>query len=524
LKKQTAFTPLPAAPLPQSSVAKKIAIIAAALTMAATGIWLVAGNGRLAIGERRIAAAVTPAAGRALPVEIIHHLASCNLEVPSSLPGTMRMSDGQIKARLGSGIEMILWGPFELEIQTPTKARLVSGRMLATIPWKHGGFMLRTPDLEMWDNGAVYCASVTDKGSDIFVFKGEAQVVEACGEPVDICRAGEGVRARRDGSGTVKVEANWPEGERILAQVMTKGVLDYPEEALLAASHVSDGWAERWMPIEAWRIAERYRIAAARQAAANRVQFSKEPWVRPAASAYQEEQSMRKGNMAALAAAAALIMGAEVSGGSSPPVRIDTSPVHNLNWTTLFTNAVPLRWEWPADAVSATLTVTDMHTSFVTNFTQGTTEFLWRPFATAAPRDEEVYALTLSFFDNGANEVQTLTAKLAALAGAFGAVPVDTGLSDRRWGKVKTNVVIPYDAAWAAATADAAASRLVIAKTGGATQEYLTGDASGYFGWKLLNSDWGYGTFALTLDFPSFDGAWQATLEYIPSGTVIRVR
>jgi formylglycine-generating enzyme required for sulfatase activity len=221
----------------------KIAAAVAVLALTAAGIWLAEGDGRLATGDRQGVAVANPP-----PIEVSRHWAACNLEVPESLPGTMRMSGGQIKARLGPGIEMILLGPFELEVQTPTKARLVSGRMLATIPWKHGGFTLRTPDLEMWDNGAVYCASVTDSGSDIFVFKGEAQVVEACGEPVDICRAGEGVRVRRDGSGTVKVEANWPEGERILARVMAKDVAKAPEEALLAASRVSDGWAERWMP------------------------------------------------------------------------------------------------------------------------------------------------------------------------------------------------------------------------------------------------------------------------------------
>jgi hypothetical protein len=65
--------------------------------------------------------------------------------------------------------------------------------------------------------------------------------------------------------------------------------------------------------------------------------------------------------------------------------------------------------------------------------------------------------------------------------------------------------VIPYDATWTAATADAAASRLVIAKTVVATQEYLTGDASGYSD-EACERRWGYGVFALTLDFPGFDG------------------
>ncbi|MDD4623588.1 MAG: hypothetical protein PHG71_10175, partial [Kiritimatiellae bacterium] len=161
----------------------------------------------------------------------------------------MRMTNGRITARLAPGVELILFGPFELEIDGPKEAKLLSGRLVADIPAKDGGFTLRTPDLEMWDYGAVFCASATDEGSDIFVFAGEAQVVEACGEPVDICRAGEGARARRGCGGAVKVEAEaWPYAATMLARVEDKGADKDPEYALYTASRVSDEWAARRMP------------------------------------------------------------------------------------------------------------------------------------------------------------------------------------------------------------------------------------------------------------------------------------
>jgi len=59
----------------------------------------------------------------------------------------------------------------------------------------------------------------------------------------------------------------------------------------------------------------------------------------------------------AVMAAEVLLTGTEVSNGASLPVRIDTSPTHNQNWTTFFTNEVPSRWEWPETATSATLTI-----------------------------------------------------------------------------------------------------------------------------------------------------------------------
>ncbi|MDD4103209.1 MAG: SUMF1/EgtB/PvdO family nonheme iron enzyme, partial [Kiritimatiellae bacterium] len=227
---------------------KKVAVAIAASLLVGVTLWMAAGNSQRPTGDGRFAQEVAPAVGLRSPVEILHHWGSCNLEVPERLPGTLRMTNGRIKARLASGIELLLFGPFKMEITTPKEARLVSGRMLADIPLERGGFTLRTPDLEMWDNGALFSVSVTEGGSDVFVFKGEVQVVEACGEPVDICRDGEGARVRRDNRSAVKVAADWPYALEMLARVEKKGALNDPEDALWVASRVSDIWAERWMP------------------------------------------------------------------------------------------------------------------------------------------------------------------------------------------------------------------------------------------------------------------------------------
>ena len=456
------------------------------------------------------------------PVALMYGESIIGLDLPSQLPGTLRLASGQAKVRLTSGAELTLLGPLELEIRDAMRVKLEMGRLLAYVPPVASGFTVLTRELEIWDIGTVFSVTVSKGASDVFVFQGSVQVVEADGEPVDLCESGQGVRAVADRR-PCKVAADWPEAESRFAGVKGPKALKNPGQALRVADEVTLAWIERYEPEEVSLFRERLANAWAAAEAAKRVPFSKSAWVRPVASVPPQEENMTTTKVAMMAAAA-LFMGSETSSGTSLPVRIDTSPVHNLNWMTLFTNEVPLRWEWPDTATAAELTVTGMRESFVTNFTSETTNLLWRPFTTALPREEEVYALTLSFFDSGEKEVQTLTAKLVALAGAFGAVPVDPGPSDRRWGKVKANAVIPYDATWTAATADAAASRLVIAKTGGATQEYLTGDASGYFGWKLVNGDWGYGVFALTLDFPGFDGTWEAALAYMPGGTMLTVR
>lgn len=233
---------------------------------------------------------------------------------------------------------------------------------------------------------------------------------------------------------------------------------------------------------------------------------------------------MRKANVVAAWAASATILGAMPSGGTSVPSRIDTSPNHNRHWMTVFTNEVPLRWEWPAAAQSAELSIAGMNSSFATNFPEETTEYLWRIFGTPQPESENLVTLTLTFRDAEKNVVAAQSASLAVLAGAFGQALVDPGPSDRKWTGVRGNAVIPYDATWAAATADAVTSRLDIVKSGGPSQENRLPDAAGYFGWKLVNGGWGYGVFDLTLAFPGFDGEWPATLTYVAAGTVIGVR
>jgi hypothetical protein len=111
------------------------------------------------------------------------------------------------------------------------------------------------------------------------------------------------------------------------------------------------------------------------------------------------------------------------------------------------------------------------------------------------------------------------------VASAFGDVAVDTASSGRSWTTVRDSAVVPYDAEWTAATADALRSQLVIAKEGGRVQTNAMADANGYYGWKLKSSDWGYGTFDLALTFPdAVTNAWDAELTRFLDGTLIKMQ
>jgi len=230
--------------------------------------------------------------------------------------------------------------------------------------------------------------------------------------------------------------------------------------------------------------------------------------------------------MAVLAALA--ITGAETARASnvSDSIMVDTSPYHNLHWTTVFTNQIPLRWSWCTNAVNAELTITGMNGSFETNFTDtSTTEWIWPAFSTSFPSVDDVFDLTLAFKDNQDIIVGALTSRLTVVAGAFGQSKVITSLESKPWSVVNDNAVIPYNSEWLETTYSATDSRLVISRIGGFTYTNEMADASGYIGWKIRNSNWGFGTFNLALTFPgSESNGWEATLVRIPEGMIILVR
>ena len=229
-----------------------------------------------------------------------------------------------------------------------------------------------------------------------------------------------------------------------------------------------------------------------------------------------------KDTLASFAAVMLAMTGAAASAATSEPILVDND-LQSAHWTTAFTNDIPLTWDWNAQAVRAQLTIAGMGGTFTTNFAAFTTGCLWRAFAATVPTAEDVYDLTLTFYNGSDAAVGTLSARLAVVTGAFGKAVVDAVADSRSWPQVKTDAVIPYDASFAGA-AGATSSQLVIAKRDGAVQTNAFANVAGYYGWKIRNSGWGYGTFDLALTFPGTEGQLSATLTRLMDETVIQIR
>ena len=233
----------------------------------------------------------------------------------------------------------------------------------------------------------------------------------------------------------------------------------------------------------------------------------------------------RNNTAAALTAAAMLLAGRGAFATLSEPALVD-SDLRSAHWTTVFTNAVPLAWEWGTNATYAKLDIVGMNGAVTTNlYKNATSNWLWQAFAPGVPAAEDVYDLTLTFYTDTDVLAGALTARLAVVTGAFGAAEVNAVSNSPAWTKVKDNAVIPYDAAFSAAATNAVSAQLVIAKQGGATQTNAFPDVAGYFGWKVRNGGWGSGTFDLSLTFPpSGAAALTAELTRSSDGTMVRVR
>jgi hypothetical protein len=490
---------------------------AVAILLAGTAVWQEADAVRreeLGVRSGETLASAVPA------VMVVSQGNVKGLDLPETLPGELRLESGEVVVRLQTGVELALIGPASVAVQSGLRVAMERGRLLANVPHWATGFTVRTRDLEVCDLGTIFSVALEEDVSDVFVFKGSVQVNEAgysefgpeyAGAYVGICNAGEGLRSVA-GERPKKIAADWPVAQEMFASVKAGQSLRNPMKTLATATEIADLWAERYVPGSSF-VAKR----------GNGVKFQKTAWVR-ASVPQQEGNNMNRASAAAALTAAAVMMGAGTTGATSVPIQIETSPGFSRHWHTVFTNEVGLKWDWFASATRAELEINGMNGSFATNFALVTSNYLWRAFAPRAPSTEDVYDLRLTFYNGSQVVGDVLTSRLAVVTGAFGKAMVNPGPSDRKWTMVRENSVIPYDASWVAATVDAADSRLVIAKVGGATQTNAFTDAAGYYGWKLMNSGWGYGTFNLALTFPGMVGEWDATVTRPMDGTLIRMQ
>ncbi len=298
---------------------RRVLMAAAALLVLATGVWFgipILAAARHARGGSH--AAQQPA------LQIVRTSQEARLDLPDSLPGRVCLDAGHAVVKLASGVELSLLGPLDMEVCDAMQVRLASGRLLADVPPHAVGFTVCTAELELWDLGTVFGVTVSNGVSDVFVFQGSVQVNESGGAAVDLCEAGQGVRAVA-GRRPHKVAADFPEAAARYRSVAGRQLaLRDPAAALAASDRIAALWGERWLPrvvppppppvpgLRGTAVGSRQSAIGNRQSAIGNQQpaISNHTTAAAVRAPQQKESEMRSMTNTVAALAAAVTMGA----------------------------------------------------------------------------------------------------------------------------------------------------------------------------------------------------------------------
>jgi hypothetical protein len=96
-------------------------------------------------------------------------------------PGWLRLNSGLAQIVFYSGARVVIEGPTELQLISPSEASCRIGRLTADVPPQARGFRIRTPQMNVMDLGTVFGLAVRDRRTELHVFKGNVDFEPAGG-------------------------------------------------------------------------------------------------------------------------------------------------------------------------------------------------------------------------------------------------------------------------------------------------------------------------------------------------------
>ena len=92
-------------------------------------------------------------------------------------PGRLKLSHGLIQVEFYNGVQLLVEGPADLEIQSVASVICREGRLRSRVPLNATGFTVLTPKFELVDLGTEFAVDVASDGrSDVHVFDGEVEL------------------------------------------------------------------------------------------------------------------------------------------------------------------------------------------------------------------------------------------------------------------------------------------------------------------------------------------------------------
>jgi hypothetical protein len=106
-------------------------------------------------------------------------------------PGWLRLESGLAQVVFYSGARVVMEGPTELQLVSPTEAVCPAGRLLAEVPQPARGFRLKTAQLNVVDLGTSFGIDASGGRTEVHVFKGKVEFFAgtAAKQPLDEGRA-----------------------------------------------------------------------------------------------------------------------------------------------------------------------------------------------------------------------------------------------------------------------------------------------------------------------------------------------
>jgi hypothetical protein len=163
----------PAEPGIQRRLARVLAL-AACLLLTAAGVWGLWFRRPVA----RVGATSTAVAMLTRAVDARWDRSASWPQVGSALePGWLRLKSGLAQVVFYSGARVVIEGPAEVRLVSPSEAVCPIGRLVAEVPPPARGFRLRTDQLNLVDLGTVFGIDATRGQTEVHVFKGTVELV-----------------------------------------------------------------------------------------------------------------------------------------------------------------------------------------------------------------------------------------------------------------------------------------------------------------------------------------------------------
>jgi hypothetical protein len=90
-------------------------------------------------------------------------------------PGWLRLDSGLAQIVFYSGARVVIEGPAALQIISPSEALCRSGRLTAEVPPQARGFRVGTPQMNVTDLGTEFGLDVSERRTELHVFKGSVE-------------------------------------------------------------------------------------------------------------------------------------------------------------------------------------------------------------------------------------------------------------------------------------------------------------------------------------------------------------